>query len=105
MDFGFTEEQEKLRQEFRTLFNKWQKEGTVDPEQTSLLGQPHSPMFYREVAERGFIGAAFPKEYGGSELGWQTLTLFQEEAAYLRAPISLSLSGTVLNFLGELIAE
>lgn len=105
MDFGFTPEQEALRQDVLKLCESWRKGDIKDPQQTTVLGQAHSPALYRMAAEKGFIGAALPKEYGGSELGYQALTLFQEEAAYQRLPLALSLSGTVLNFLGALIAD
>ena len=105
MDFGFTKEQEELRQKFHDLCEEWRKGGIEDPDYTVILNQPHSPLFYSRVAELGFFGAAYPKEYGGSELGHQAVALFQEESTYQKAPLSLSLSATTINFMGGLIND
>ena len=105
MDFGFTKEQEEFRQEVVKLCERWQKGEIKDPDMTEFLGQPYSPVFYREAAKKGFIGAQFPREYGGAGLGLEWLVIFQEEAQRQKAPISLSFAGTTINFMGGFIAD
>lgn len=105
MDFGFTKEQEELKQQFLDLCEDWRKGGIEDPNYEVILNQPHSPLFYNKVADMGFLGAGFAKEYGGSELGHQAVALFQEESTYQKAPVSLSLAATTINFMGGLIND
>jgi len=103
MEFGFSKEQEEFRQEIHEFCASALKGESAKVDLTT--SQAHSPEFYRKAAEKGFIGVNFPKEYGGRGLGCVELTIFHEEMAYQRAPISLSSYGTSVNLAGAIIAE
>lgn len=64
MDFKFTEEQEAFRQEVRNFLQDEIRKGTFKPSCDGWI-QGYSPEFTRKVAERGWIGLTWPKEYGG----------------------------------------
>ena len=59
MDFKFSKEQEDFRQEVREFCSKepW---GEIVSELDFL-----SPSLWRKIGEKGWLGIAFPKEYGG----------------------------------------
>jgi alkylation response protein AidB-like acyl-CoA dehydrogenase len=64
MDFQFTQEQEAFRQEVRDFLEEEIRIGTFQPMCDGWI-QGYSPEFTKKVAERGWIGLAWPKEYGG----------------------------------------
>jgi len=64
MDFKFTEEQEAFRQEVRDFLEEELRKGTFEPSCDGWI-QGYSPEFTKKVAERGWIGLTWPKEYGG----------------------------------------
>ena len=64
MDFRFTEEQEAFRQEVRDFLEKELKQGSFEPSCDAWI-QGYSPEFTKKVAEKGWIGLTWPKEYGG----------------------------------------
>ncbi len=91
MDFRFTKEQEAFRQEVRgwlaSVLPRFQvgKDfagiSEVEAEDTR-----YSPAFSRELGKKGWIGLAWPKEYGGQGLGYVEQMIFNEEMARNRAP-------------------
>ncbi len=64
MDFKFTEEQERFRQEVRDFLEEEIRQGTFKPSCDAWI-QGYSPEFTKKVAQRGWIGLTWPKEYGG----------------------------------------
>ena len=64
MDFKFTEEQERFRQEVRDFLEEEIRQGTFKPSCDAWI-QGYSPEFTKKVARRGWIGLTWPKEYGG----------------------------------------
>ncbi|HEX9975691.1 MAG TPA: acyl-CoA dehydrogenase family protein [Dehalococcoidales bacterium] len=64
MDFEFTEEQEKFRQEIREFLEAEIEQGTFKPSCDAWI-QGYSPDFTKKVAQKGWIGLSWPKEYGG----------------------------------------
>ncbi|MDP3878787.1 MAG: acyl-CoA dehydrogenase family protein [Dehalococcoidales bacterium] len=64
MDFKFTEEQEKFRQEVRAFLEDELRQGTFQPSCDAWI-QGYSPEFTRKVAQKGWIGLTWPREYGG----------------------------------------
>ena len=64
MDFAFSEEQEKFRQEVRDFLEEEIKQGTFTPSCDAWI-QGYSPEFTKKVAQKGWIGLTWPKEYGG----------------------------------------
>lgn len=85
MEFGFTGEQEKLRQEIRHFC------------ETGTFGEPMDPKIdptfsadcCRKVAERNWIGLALPKEYGGLGLDPITVRMAQSEIFYHMIPVGM----------------
>ncbi len=64
MDFKFTEEQERFRQEVRDFLEGEIRQGSFKPSCDAWI-QGYSPEFTKKVAQRGWIGLTWPKEYGG----------------------------------------
>lgn len=64
MDFKFTEEQERFRQEVRNFLEEELKQGSFQPSCDAWI-QGYSPEFTKKVAHRGWIGLTWPKAYGG----------------------------------------
>ncbi|MBI4330775.1 MAG: acyl-CoA dehydrogenase family protein [Chloroflexi bacterium] len=100
MDFLFTEEQEKFREEIREFCRK-----EVTPEllkEVEARGEEeHEPGFYKKLAEKGWIGVQWPREYGGQGWGRVDMTTFYEEMEYARAPLGRYRASVV--FVGETI--
>lgn len=86
MEFAFTKEQERFRQEVRSFFlsEPWDHVDT-------RAGIAYSPTFYRKVAQNGWLGLLFPKKYGGLELDNVFESIFQEEMGFTGAPVGDSL--------------
>ncbi len=83
MEFRFTAEQEAFRADIR---------GFLDQELATPEGQPtrqdgFSQEFSKKLAERGWLGVAWPKEYGGRGLGIIEQLIFREELISAEAPI------------------
>ena len=85
MDFRFTAEQEKFRQELRHFL---QREVTPELlEELEARGEEgYSREFTQQVARKGWIGLAWPKEYGGQGLGYIERLIYNEEMVYRKAP-------------------
>ena len=64
MDFRFTKEQEKFRQEVRGFLEEELRQGNFEPSCDAWI-QGYSPEFTRKVAQKGWIGLTWPEEYGG----------------------------------------
>lgn len=64
MDFEFTTEQERFRQEVRDFLEEEIRQGTFTPQCDAWI-QGFSPEFTKKVAARGWIGLTWPKEFGG----------------------------------------
>ena len=64
MDFRFTEEQEAFRQEVRDFLEEELRQGSYTPSCDAWI-QGYSPEFTKKVAEKGWIGLTWPKDYGG----------------------------------------
>lgn len=83
-----TEEQELFAQSVRDFCKK--KSGT--PEQRRVLTDDgklnHSPTFYQEAADMGFIGISIPEDFGGSGASIIEECLMLQEMARGHAPIA-----------------
>ena len=98
MDFGFSEEQDLLRQAARDFLTEYCTSAFVRQMMEDERG--YSPELWREMAALGWLGLAFPEEYGGQGLGFVDLTVILEEmgAALLPSPFfsSVLLAGQTL---------
>lgn len=88
MDFQFTPQQEAFRTEIREfleheLTSEFWASLSVDRGDDARI----SPEFSQKLGERGWIGLAWPKEYGGQELGYIERLIYEEEMTLAQAPI------------------
>jgi alkylation response protein AidB-like acyl-CoA dehydrogenase len=86
MDFGFSDEQDMLRQTARAFLEEHCP--TTFVRQMMEDEQGYSAALWKEMAELGWLGLAFPEVYGGQGLGFVDLTVILEEmgAALLPSP-------------------
>jgi alkylation response protein AidB-like acyl-CoA dehydrogenase len=86
MDFGFSDEQDMLRQTTRAFLEEHCPTTFVRQMMEDEKG--YSPDLWKEMAELGWLGLAFPEAYGGQGLGFVDLTVILEEmgAALLPSP-------------------
>ncbi len=96
MDFSFTPEQERLRQEVRAFLQKEVKE---ESRADFLFDRPHSPAtreLLRKLGERGWLCPTWTKEWGGMGASALENYVIQEELAYAFAPAPFALIGAMV---------
>lgn len=96
MDFRFTEEEEVFRQEVRRWLEKevpprWLELDLVAWEETDE-SWAISREFQRKLGQKGWLASAYPKEYGGGELGTMKRLILAEELASHRAPVGVEVA-------------
>ena len=94
MDFGFTAEQEALRQEVVEFIKERVTPDVLGEVETSLetgMG-PHHQKLLKEIAEKGWVGISWPKEYGGQ--GGSRIDQYIVEEEFARAGIAVGGAGT-----------
>lgn len=79
MEFGFTPEQDMLRESVRRFMAK---ECTRDYIRACSDNDRFPSELYAKMAAQGWMGIPFPEEYGGAGLGPMELAIFLEEAGY-----------------------
>ena len=84
MDFRFTPSQEAFRQELRDFLAE-ELPKIKSGDEGELFGAFSQP-FSKKLADKGWIGVAWPREYGGKELGHVERTIFTEEMVAHEAP-------------------
>lgn len=77
MDFGFSEEQEMLRENARGLLEKECPPAAVRRLMEDERG--YDPALWKKMAELGWTGLAIPEEFGGAALTYVDLALVMEE--------------------------
>lgn len=82
----FPPEAEALRKEVRAFLREEIDKGTFIPG-TRHLGGGHNPEFSKKVADRGWIGMTWPKEYGGHERSQIERYVLTEEFLAHDAPV------------------
>jgi len=99
MDFAFSDQQRRFREEVREFAR-----AEVTPELFADMerrGSEFHPGFYAKLAERGWIGMQWPREYGGRGLDNLHVSIFNEELEYRFAPITRCRTSVV--FVGQSI--
>ncbi len=94
MDFGFTAEQEALRQEVVEFIKERVTPDVLGEVETSLetgMG-PHHHKLLKEIAEKGWVGISWPKEYGGQ--GGSRIDQYIVAEEFARAGIAVGGAGT-----------
>jgi len=84
LDFGFSEEQEMLRQSARALLEKECPSTLVRRLMEDEKGC--DPALWKKMAELGWTGLVIPEEYGGSGLNYVDLVLVMEEMGRVVLP-------------------
>lgn len=105
MEFGFSEEQEKLRQEVRDFFmNELPEDCTphISPLREEL--QSFWLQLQKKAGEKGYLTPGWPKEYGGMGLSSADQGIVEEEQGYASivwpAALALRLCGPGLILFG-----
>ncbi len=91
MDWRFTESQENFRQEVRSwlqqVLPRFQVgRDHVGESEVESEDSRYSPAFSKELGKKGWIGLAWPAQYGGKGLGFIEQMIFNEEMVTNRAP-------------------
>ena len=87
MDFKFKESDETLRAEVRSFLHTHAPKDT----DSSFIARDdaafeHAKVFNQELAKKGWIAPAWPKQYGGLEASISQQMVFNEEFGYHGAP-------------------
>ena len=85
MDFSFTEEQKRFREEISTFLKEEIKQGLWEPVCDSWI-QSYDPEFTKRVAKKGWIGLNWPSEYGGHGRSYMDRLILTEEMLRYGAP-------------------
>ena len=85
MDFKFTSEQEKFREEVADFLKDEISKGLWKPSPDAWI-QGQDPSFTKRVAERGWIGLSWPKELGGGGRSAVDRMIMTEEMLRYGAP-------------------
>ncbi len=85
MNFKFTDEQVKFRQEVRDFLEGEIKQGLWQPTCDAWI-MAHDPEFTRRVSAKGWIGLTWPKEYGGQGRSFIDRLILTEEMLRYGAP-------------------
>jgi len=85
MDFNFSEAQKKFRQEVRSFLEHEIGEGLWEPKCDAWI-QGYNPEFTKRVAQKGWIGLTWPKEYGGQGRSHIDRLILTEEMLRYGAP-------------------
>src|SRR6516162_6667084 len=103
MDFGFSEEQELLRQEVRKLLDAQAPLEQVRKHAETPEG--FSRELWKQIAMLGWVGLAIPEAYGGAGLGWVDLAVVLEETGRMLFPSPLLASAIAAAAISEAGSE
>jgi alkylation response protein AidB-like acyl-CoA dehydrogenase len=101
MDFAYTQEQEALRREVRAFIARevtpeviaeMEKHNEGRPFHRTACRTPLLSALFQKIADRGWVGISYPKEYGGQ--GGDRITQYIVEEELYRANITISLGGS-----------
>ena len=101
MEIGYTEEQEALRDELREYYAN-----LLTPEVEAQLADshgigPHMRSVVKQMAEDGWLGIGWPKEYGGQGRSAIEQYIFFDESMRAGAPVPM----LTINTVGPTIME
>ena len=87
MDFTFTPEQDRFREEVRAFLRESLPSDWVGVEAFDENSFEFGREFLKRLAPKNWISPAWPTEYGGLGLGLWEQVVFNEELAYRGAPL------------------
>jgi alkylation response protein AidB-like acyl-CoA dehydrogenase len=76
MNFGFTEEQERLSAQARKLVQD--SSSPVEVRRVSRTELGYEPALWQQLAELGYLGLLVPERHGGAGLGWVDVAVLLE---------------------------
>jgi len=97
MEFAFSDEHRRFREEVREFART-----EVTPEifaDMERRASEHHAGFHAKLAERGWVGMQWPREYGGRGLDNLHVSIFNEELEYRFAPLTRCRTSVV--FVGQ----
>ena len=106
MDFSFSKEQKKLRQEVRSFLEDELARELWKPACDAWI-QGYDPEFTKRVAQKGWIGLTWPKEHGGQERSFIDRLIITEEMLRYGAPAAChwfadrQIGGSILKYGSE----
>ena len=106
MNFGFTDEQDLLRNEVRRFLDA--RCPIAEVRRIAETPSGHCEKLWKELAEMGWLGLAVPESYGGVGLGWIDLIVLMEETGRTLFPsplIANTLSYTAATVLNQTVAS
>ncbi|UCD83214.1 MAG: acyl-CoA dehydrogenase family protein [Deltaproteobacteria bacterium] len=107
MEFKFSEAQERLRKELSEFCGAPRTQDIVkEIESQGDLYSAHSWELYKKMADSGWLGMQWPKEYGGQGLSFEETGILYEVTSYYRVPIrGYTLTSIVGNSLAHFASE
>ena len=99
MDYRFTPEQERFRDEVRRFLveNLGEDWRGIDPDADFTdENWPHVRRLTAKLSQRGWLTLSWPSEYGGQDRSHVDQMIYNEETAYFRAPTRDGAIGTEL---------
>ncbi len=87
MNFDFTDEQKRFREDVRDFLKSELEKGSFEPKLNACV-DGFSQEFSKKMSKRGWIGLTWPKEYGGKGLGYVDRAILLEEMIKAQAPIA-----------------
>jgi len=100
MDFRFTAEEEAFRREVHEFL---EQELSKPEYQTWGPSRQFRPEFTRMLAQMGWLGVGWPKEYGGLGRPYMQQLIYGEEIMYHRAPTGANVLGQ--NMVGPALIQ
>jgi alkylation response protein AidB-like acyl-CoA dehydrogenase len=105
MDYRFTPEQEKWRQEIRAFLKQELRPGDEQGDEADSDEQwAFARAFQKKLAAKKWLVPHWPKQYGGADMGIWDQVIMREEMAYSRAPLTdffgINMLGPVLMMYG-----
>ncbi|WP_042463160.1 acyl-CoA dehydrogenase family protein [Neobacillus dielmonensis] len=100
MDFAYTESELAFQQELRAWLEENLPEGWLEGKRVVPENEDQKAVFLRDwqrkLAEGGWAGISWPKEYGGRGATLMEEVIYEEEMARVKAPPVLNIIGTAM---------
>jgi alkylation response protein AidB-like acyl-CoA dehydrogenase len=99
MDLNYSAQEEQFRERVRSFLRTNLPDGWGTPGYVPLRGRAYLEFmrdWTRRLAQNGFLGMSWPKEYGGQDASQMELAIFNEEVARFRAPGPINIIGLTM---------
>src|SRR5437867_2671769 len=90
MDFEYSDQEKAFQHEVRDFIEEHRSSGVMDPTRegmAQLVDTPERRTFMKAMADRGWLGMSWPREYGGGDASGIYEYLLNEELAAAGAPL------------------